>query len=144
MAQPQEPSWNTTGSEAGQLAMPSNETGPNLRNQTVVRAGSVDRGLVSAAIGFWVRALPVRIAVAASVTVKDGNAGGGGACSLGLGIRLRDSMLQIDTGRPKILEVFALLRLWSYAHDMKTQFVLWLVLIVAGLAYMTLISFSGR
>lgn len=45
MAQPQEPSWNTTGSEAGQLAMPSNETGPNLRNQTVVRAGSVDRGL---------------------------------------------------------------------------------------------------
>lgn len=69
---------------------------------------------------------------------------GGGACGLGLGIRLRDSMLQIDTGRPKILEVFALLRLWSYAHDMKTQFVLWLVLIVAGLAYMTLISFSGR
>lgn len=53
-------------------------------------------------------------------------------------------MLQIDTGRPKFLEVFALLRLWSYAHDMKTQFVLWLVLIVAGLAYMTLISFSGR
>lgn len=48
-----------------------------------------------------------------------------------------------DQTRPRSRELYVA-RPWSYAHDMKTQFVLWLGLIFVGLAYMTLISFSGR